>query len=311
MRRALELARHGELDAHPNPMVGAVVVAADGRIIGEGWHRKCGEGHAEVNAIASVAPADQVLLGSATIYVTLEPCSHFGKTPPCADLIVRTGIPRVVVGALDPFEKVAGRGIKRLQEAGVEVTTGVLADECEELNRRFFTAHRLRRPYIQLKWAQSADGYIDGAISTPLSLVAMHRERALADAIIIGSGTALADSPSLTVRSYAGRSPQRVVLDRRGRIDSSSPLHAAVMACESVEDVVKQLYSQNVTSVMVEGGAQVLQSFLDAGLWDEIRIEQSPAAIHGSVKAPNLPPMPSVYSVEPIGPNKILTYRKS
>lgn len=310
MRRALALARHGELDAHPNPMVGAVVVGPDGRILGEGWHRKCGQPHAEVNAIAAVKEADRALLAESTIYVTLEPCSHFGKTPPCADLIVRTGIPRVVVGSLDPFEKVAGRGIARLREAGVDVTVGMLEAECEALNRRFFTAHRLRRPYIQLKWAQSADGFMDGQISTPLSAVAMHHERALADAIAVGSGTALTDRPSLTTRDYAGTSPRRVLFDRRGRVDDGSEWDFRLTNYGSLLEAMQQLYAQGVTSIMIEGGRELLQSFLDEELWDEIRIEQGAEAIHGRVPAPNLPPLPGVDSVEQIGSNRILKYFK-
>ena len=198
MQRALELARHGELDASPNPMVGAVIVAPDGSIIGEGWHRRHGEGHAEVNAIASVA--DQTMLRDATMYVTLEPCSHYGKTPPCASLIIEKGIPRVVVGCLDPYEKVAGRGVNMLREAGVEVETGCMEAECVALNRKFMTAHRLRRPYVTLKWAESADGYIDGHISTPVTSMLVHKLRATHDAILVGSGTVLADSPRLDTR---------------------------------------------------------------------------------------------------------------
>lgn len=216
MRRALELARHGELDASPNPMVGAVIVDTSGRIIGEGWHSRCGEGHAEVNAVASVKDRD--LLKDATMYVTLEPCSHYGKTPPCADMIVENGIPRVVIGTLDPFAKVAGRGVAKLLDAGVEVMTGMLEKECRELNRKFMTAHSLQRPYITLKWAQSADGFIDGHISTPLNSMLVHKLRATHDAILIGSGTALADNPTLTTRFYAGKSPVKVVLDRRKRL---------------------------------------------------------------------------------------------
>ena len=220
MRRALELARHGELDASPNPMVGAVIVAPDGRIIGEGWHRRHGEGHAEVNAVASVA--DPSMLRDATMYVTLEPCSHYGKTPPCASLIIEKGIPRVVVGCLDPFEKVSGRGVNMLREAGVEVVTGCMEAECVALNRKFMTAHRLRRPYITLKWAESADGYIDGHISTPVTSMLVHKLRATHDAILVGSGTVLADRPRLDTRYFVGRSPLRVILDRRGRTGEES-----------------------------------------------------------------------------------------
>ena len=289
MQRALERARQGELDASPNPMVGAGIVAPDGSIIGEGWHRRHGEGHAEVNAIASVA--DQTMLRDATMYVTLEPCSHYGKTPPCASLIIEKGIPRVVVGCLDPYEKVAGRGVNMLREAGVEVETGCMEAECVALNRKFMTAHRLRRPYVTLKWAESADGYIDGHISTPVTSMLVHKLRATHDAILVGSGTVLADSPRLDTRLFAGRSPLRVILDRRGRTGGRADDHTVVYdSYSSLTDVLSDLYSRGVTSVIVEGGAQVLRSFIDSGLWDAIRIERAPIYIGGEVKAPALSP---------------------
>ena len=185
MRRALELARHGLGNTSPNPMVGAVIVDNSGRIIGEGYHRRCGEGHAEVNAIASVADADRGALRDATMYVTLEPCSHYGKTPPCAKLIIDTGIPRVVVGAGDPFKEVAGRGIRMMREAGIEVAEGIMAAESRALNRRFMTAHEQQRPFVTLKWARSADGFMDSdradgqpaKFSTPLTAMLVHRLR--------------------------------------------------------------------------------------------------------------------------------------
>lgn len=206
MQRALQLGRQGGGHASPNPMVGAVVVH-DGVIIGEGFHRCCGQGHAEVNAIASVH--DKSLLASSTIYVTLEPCSHYGKTPPCAKLLIDNQVPRVVVGTLDPFEKVSGRGVAMLREAGVEVVVGVLEEECLQLNKRFFIAHTTGKPWVLLKWAQSADGYMarhDGAVqfSTPLTQSLMHRERSMVDAIVVGAGTVAADNPSLTTRCWSG-----------------------------------------------------------------------------------------------------------
>ena len=221
MRRALQLARLGAGHTSPNPMVGAVIVGPDGRIIGEGWHRKCGEAHAEVNAVATVE--DDNLLKSSTLYVTLEPCSHYGKTPPCARLIIECGIPRVVVGCLDPFVKVAGRGVAQLREAGVEVVVGVLEPECRELNRRFITAHTTGRPWVQLKWAQTADGFIalppDAGenplhMSTPVTMRLMHRQRALCDAIVGGAGTACIEHRSVTRREWRGPSPPRGVLAR-------------------------------------------------------------------------------------------------
>jgi len=309
MRRALELARHGELDASPNPMVGAVIVAPDGRIIGEGWHRRHGEGHAEVNAVASVA--DPSMLRDATMYVTLEPCSHYGKTPPCASLIIEKGIPRVVVGCLDPFEKVSGRGVNMLRDAGVEVVTGYLEAECVALNRKFMTAHRLRRPYITLKWAESADGYIDGHISTPVTSMLVHRLRATHDAILVGSGTVLADRPRLDTRHFAGHSPLRVILDRRGRTNETSGDNTLVLSGEEpLIDVLAALYSRGITSVLVEGGARVLQSFIDAGLWDAIRIERGTTNIGGEVKAPRLSGDCRVKTTQIIDNNTIIEIEK-
>lgn len=307
MRRALELARHGQLDASPNPMVGAVIVAPDGRVIGEGWHRRCGEGHAEVNAIASVSdPAD---LLDATMYVTLEPCSHYGKTPPCASLIIDRRIPRVVVGCLDPFEKVAGRGVAMLRDAGVEVVTGCLEAECVALNRVFMTAHRLRRPYVTLKWAESADGYIDGHISTPLTSMLVHRMRATYDAILVGSGTELADRPGLDTRLFAGHSPLRVILDRRGRTGRVTEGNTVVYSrYDSLLDVLADLYSRGVTSLLVEGGAQVHASFLAQGVWDTVRVERGQRDIGGDVKAPRFTPDCRVLSSETVDGNMITTF---
>lgn len=310
MARALQLARNGELDASPNPMVGAVIVGPDGLIIGEGWHRRCGEGHAEVNAVNSVR--DKALLTAATMYVTLEPCSHYGRTPPCAELIIRCGIPRVVVGTLDPFVKVAGRGVAMLRDAGVEVTVGVMEKECRELNRKFFTAHTLGRPYITLKWAQNADGNIHGQISTPLTSMLVHRERARHDAILVGSGTVLADDPSLDTRLYAGHFPLRVVLDRRGRVPAQArvfrdgnvvcyseieradlPPVVKTAIYDTLPGVLSDLYRRGVTSLLVEGGAEVLKSFIDSGLYDAVRVETSPTAGANPPVAPLLPKSPS------------------
>lgn len=284
MSRALGLASNGELHASPNPMVGAVIVAPDGRIIGEGWHRRCGEGHAEVNAVASVSEADRPLLRRSTMFVTLEPCSHYGKTPPCAKLILDTGIPRIEVATVDPFARVSGRGIAMLREGGVDVRVGLLGDESRRLNRRFFGAHTRRRPWVTLKWAQSADGFIDGrdsesdspaAISTPLTRAAVHRERALNQAIIVGAGTVIADNPSLTVRDYAGDSPRRFVLDRRGRICERQGW--TNLSDPTPEATLSRLYSDfGIISVLIEGGATLLNSFMEAALWDEARIEIAP-----------------------------------
>ena len=308
MRRALCLAGNGLLDASPNPMVGAVLVDPSGKIIGEGWHRRCGEGHAEVNAVASVA--DTSLLRNATMYVTLEPCSHYGKTPPCASLIIEKGIPRVVIGCLDPFEKVAGRGVRMLKDAGVEVVTGCLEKECLELNEKFVTSHRRKRPFVTLKWAESADGYIDGKISTPLTSMLTHRLRATHDAILVGSGTVLADNPRLDTRLYAGHSPLRVILDRRGRVmDAVDGTTIIYREFSSLNDVLEDLYKRGITSVLVEGGAELHRSFIDSGLWDAMRIERGCKNINGTVKAPCLSSDCEVESVDIVDMNRIINIK--
>ncbi|WP_297059513.1 bifunctional diaminohydroxyphosphoribosylaminopyrimidine deaminase/5-amino-6-(5-phosphoribosylamino)uracil reductase RibD [uncultured Duncaniella sp.] len=308
MRRALSLARNGMLDASPNPMVGAVLVDRSGRIIGEGWHRRCGEAHAEVNAVASVT--DESLLHDSTMYVTLEPCSHYGKTPPCASMIIDKGIPRVVVGCLDPFEKVSGRGVGILEEAGVEVTVGCLEKECAALNEKFMTAHRQQRPFVTLKWAESADGYIDGKISTPLTSMLSHRLRATHDAILVGSGTALADNPRLDTRLYAGHSPLRVILDRRGRIRKTTDSRTVIYReYSSLSDILDDLYSRGVTSLLVEGGAEVHRSFIGSGIWDAMRIERGCKEINGKVKAPELSGDCKVISMDVIDGNCIINLK--
>lgn len=316
MRRALQLTRLGSGHTSPNPMVGAVIVAPDGTIIGEGWHRCCGEAHAEVHAVASVT--DAALLTDCTLYVTLEPCSHYGKTPPCARLLIERGIPRVVVGTLDPFVAVAGRGVKMLREAGIEVVVGVLEQECRALNRRFITAHTAGRPWVQLKWAQTADGFIalppeasenPLRMSTPVTMRLMHRQRSLCDAIVVGAATAAIDNPSLTTRYWPGKSPLRVVLSRDLSIGGNLKLltdgqptiiyNAVKNGVDGAVEYVKvdgdspevwleDLYRRGVTSVMVEGGTRVLQGLIDAHAWDEARIETSPRRVGKGVKAPKI-----------------------
>lgn len=253
------------------------------------------------------------------MYVTLEPCSHYGKTPPCAKLIIDSGIPRVVVGAADPFREVAGRGIRMLREAGVEVEEGVLASESRALNRRFMTAHEQGRPFVTLKWAQSADGFMDwdrpdgqpARFSTPLTSTLMHRERSLHDAILVGAGTALADNPSLSNRLWPGRSPRPVVLDRSGRIDPAKLKMANPIILDSptVADALAKLYRQGITSVLVEGGPTVLQAFIDANLWDAARIETAPPPLgsHGRAKAPTLSANPAAITTQTIDNNTIVT----
>ena len=289
MRRCLQLARCGMQNAKPNPMVGAVIVAADGRIIGEGYHVRCGEGHAEVNAFASVRHEDEPLLHGATIYVSLEPCSHYGKTPPCADLIVRKGVRRCVVGCIDPFAKVQGRGIQKLRDAGIEVTVGVLEAECRRLNRRFITFNEQQRPYILLKWAETADHFIDDhgkalAISTPYTSMLSHKLRAESDAILVGRTTDEREHPQLNTRHWAGTSPRRIVIDSR---------HPAFEGLDFARPVLPQLmawlHGEHCQSLIVEGGRATLQSFIDAGLWDEIRIETAPLTIGGGTPSPAMP----------------------
>lgn len=288
MRRCLQLARNGMQNAKPNPMVGAVIVA-QGRIIGEGYHVRCGEGHAEVNAFTSVRPEDEHLLPQSTIYVSLEPCSHYGKTPPCADLIVRKGVRRVVVGCIDPFAKVQGRGIRKLRDAGIEVTVGVLEQECLRLNRRFVTFNTHRRPFITLKWCRSADGYLDdnfrpAMMSTPITQMLSHKLRAESDAILVGRVTAERDNPQLNVRHWSGRDPLRLVIDRRKPCFPELDFSACVP-----RQIADWLYREGKQSLIVEGGAKTLSSFIEAGLWDEIRIETSPQSFGGGTEAPSLP----------------------
>ncbi|MCC8113712.1 MAG: bifunctional diaminohydroxyphosphoribosylaminopyrimidine deaminase/5-amino-6-(5-phosphoribosylamino)uracil reductase RibD [Bacteroidales bacterium] len=323
MRRALELARKGQLYAHPNPMVGAVIVDSQGNIIGEGYHRRCGEAHAEVNAINSVA--DPSLLADSTMYVTLEPCAHYGRTGPCSRLIVERGIPRVVVGVRDPFDKVDGKGIEIMREAGVEVTVGVLERECRNLNMAFFTAHTMHRPFVCLKWAQSADGWLASAgagqgepvrFSTPLTQTLVHQWRARFDAIMVGSGTVLADNPGLDVRLWSGPSPRPVILDRRHRIGDDHPLvkRGAIMVREDkrVAEMLRQLYDQGITSVMVEGGAEVLASMVEAGLWDIARVETAPLILGptGEARAPHLPEL-NLAKTQRIDGNTLKYYSQS
>lgn len=289
MRRCLQLARGGRQNAKPNPMVGAVIVAEDSRIIGEGYHVRCGEGHAEVNAFASVRPEDEPLLGGATIYVSLEPCSHYGKTPPCADLIIRKGVRRCVVGCVDPFAKVHGRGIQKLRDAGIEVTVGVLEAECRAINKRFITYNECRRPFITLKWAETANHFIDDhghalAISTPFTKMLSHKLRAESDAILVGRVTDEREHPQLTTRDWAGPSPRRVVIDSRHPafpgLDFSRPV---------LPQIMDWLYDEKCQSLIVEGGAKTLQSFIDACLWDEIRVETAPVTVTGGTPAPQVP----------------------
>lgn len=311
MRRCLHLASCGVGGTSPNPAVGAVIVC-DGRIIGEGYHIRAGEPHAEVNAVRSVKETDIKLLSSSTMYVSLEPCSHYGKTPPCAELIISCAIPRVVIAVRDANAQVNGGGIARLRSAGVDVVVGVLRDEAYDVNKNFFTNHTLARPRVILKWAESADGYIDfhrsssaeppAQLSNALSRVLVHKLRSRCDAILVGTRTALLDNPSLDVRYWGGRSPLRLVIDRKGVLPASLKLfdgsrHTIIFTqaeipgkfAANVEQVVLDfsfdvlsqilsfLHTRKVGSLLVEGGSRLLQSFLDAGLWDDVRVETNPS----------------------------------
>lgn len=318
IRRCIQLAQNGLCTTAPNPMVGAVIVYND-RIIGEGYHIRSGEGHAEVNAIRSVK--DESLFSKATIYVSLEPCSHHGKTPPCADLIISKRIPRVVIGCVDPFPLVAGRGIRKLQEAGISVTVGVLEQECKELIRRFTTYNLKKRPYITLKWAESADGFIDiirqdgkpVILSTPLTALHAHKLRAENQAILVGRKTALLDNPSLSTRHWYGTDPLRLVIDKDLSLPSNlhlfdGSLPTVVFTSRQKEssnnleyktldfnrDILPQimqvLYEKKIQTLLVEGGSQLLQSFLTSGLWDEAYVEHSHTLLKKGVAAPSLSP---------------------
>lgn len=317
IRRCIQLARNGMCNAAPNPMVGAVIVHND-RIIGEGYHARCGEGHAEVNAIRSVK--DESLLQESTIYVSLEPCSHYGKTPPCADLIIRKGIPRVVVGCVDPFSLVSGRGIQKLKDAGIDVKVGVLEAECRQLIKRFVTFNTQQRPYITLKWAESADGFIDinreegqpVILSTPITSMYVHKQRAEHHAILVGRRTALLDNPSLTTRNWYGKNPVRLVIDKELTLptslklfDGSAPtwiFTAQDKASTSqviyfkldfsrsiLPQILQKLYENKLQALLVEGGSRLLQSFIDEGLWDEIYTEHSAKVLENGVKEPVIP----------------------
>lgn len=282
--RCIQLALNGHQNSQPNPMVGAVIVH-NGRIIGEGYHIRCGEGHAEVNACASVKPEDEHLLPESTIYVSLEPCSHYGKTPPCAELLVSKHFRRCVIGCQDPFAKVQGRGIQRLRDAGIEVTVGVLEEQCKALNTRFMTYHSLHRPCVTLKWAQSANGYIDGHISNQYTQMLCHKRRAEHQSILVGRRTFEIDSPTLTTRQWYGPSPKRYVVSSQ---PLSLPEGFTLIQSTDVKEILTRLYEDGIQTVLVEGGSALLHSFILSGLWDECYVEQGTQAIEGNVPAPSL-----------------------
>ncbi|MDA6068604.1 bifunctional diaminohydroxyphosphoribosylaminopyrimidine deaminase/5-amino-6-(5-phosphoribosylamino)uracil reductase RibD [Flavobacterium sp. AC] len=318
IKRCIELAENGFGTTYPNPMVGSVIVY-ENKIIGEGWHKKAGEPHAEVNAIRSVK--DKSLLKKATIYVSLEPCSHFGKTPPCCDLIIEHQIANVVVGTVDPNEKVAGNGIKKLIAAGANVTVGVLEKECNELNKRFFTFHQKKRPYIILKWAESQDGFLSPEkeinkdrkpiwITNQYSRQLVHKWRSEEQAILVGTQTVIDDNPKLNTRDWAGNNPVRIVLDQHNRIAKDSFIFdnsvKTIVFTKSeitfseentnfevidfnqniIPQIVTVLYQNQIQSVIIEGGLQTLQSFIDQNIWDEARIFIGEITFEKGTKAP-------------------------
>ena len=312
MLRCLQLAANGLGRVRPNPLVGCVVVEGDGRIISEGFHQEYGHNHAERNAL--LRGGDYC---GATLYVNLEPCSHYGKTPPCADLIIEKGIRRVVCCNDDPNPLVAGNGFRKLEEAGIEVVRHVLEEEGRELNRRFFTFMEQTRPYVILKWAESADGFMAPATPGPYWLSTQeqnrlnHRWRTEEAAILVGSETYLQDHPSLTPRHYLGPAPQPIVLDRRGRVAffSQSELkeqkessnssfgsdcnkkNCLVLHCQTIPEVLQELYERKLQSVIVEGGRKILDAFITSGLYDEVRILRSPQHLGNGLPAPAIPPI--------------------
>ncbi len=319
MARCLYLANLGKYNVAPNPMVGAVIVHQN-RIIGEGYHQKYGEAHAEPNAIKSVKEKDQHLIPNSTLFVNLEPCSHFGKTPPCAELIVRSKIKRVVIATLDPNPQVAGRGVKILEKAGIEVSVGILEKEALELNKRFFTFQLKKRPFITLKWAQTKDRFIDKKrssytekpilISNPITQKLTHKMRAENMAIMVGKNTALLDNPTLTVRNWQGNSPIRLTFDKKDEIPTHfnlkngeiktfifSEKNIAIPNVNSLKiantfdlhSILKELYKQQIHSILIEGGSTLLHSFICKNLWDEMNIETSNHLIKKGIKAPKTP----------------------
>ncbi len=329
MRRCLDLARNGLGNTAPNPLVGAVIVC-NNRIIGEGFHEMFGGPHAEVNAVNSVA--DKSLLSRSSLYVNLEPCSHTGKTPPCADLIINLGIPEVFIGTTDPNPLVAGNGIQKLKNAGIRVTTGILEKKCLNLNRRFITWHRKKRPFIILKWAQTSDGFIDVIrngnevlqptwISNEISRMLVHKWRSEEQAILIGKNTAARDNPRLNVREWTGRSPVRMIIDRN--LALSHRLHIFDNTSNTIifntvqdhsdgdtryirldeKDFLKNLFDwlfeQGIQSVLVEGGRMLLQSLINENLWDEARVFVGMKKFGSGVRAPDIPGnfIPRVFNI--------------
>jgi diaminohydroxyphosphoribosylaminopyrimidine deaminase/5-amino-6-(5-phosphoribosylamino)uracil reductase len=335
MQRCIQLANRGRGYNAPNPKVGSVIVFDD-QVIGEGYHKQYGEGHAEVNAVASVSPKHLHLLAQSTIYVTLEPCFHYGKTPPCVDLILKHKIPRVVIACTDPFKKVAGQSIQKLEAQGVKVIVGVLEKEAAWLTRRFFTNVQEKRPYIVLKYAQSKDSFIGNpeeevAISNLISKRLVHQWRSEETAILVGTNTALVDNPKLNNRLFFGRNPLRLVLDRQLRLPQNLHLFdgsiqtwvfteqtdcpewdnvsfVPVLFDENlVTNILEYLYQHKIQSILVEGGSQLLQSFIDQNLWDEARVLCGNNFLKKGILAPKLPAS-SLVKEQQLANNHIKTY---
>ncbi|WP_194852081.1 bifunctional diaminohydroxyphosphoribosylaminopyrimidine deaminase/5-amino-6-(5-phosphoribosylamino)uracil reductase RibD [Nonlabens antarcticus] len=315
MQRCLQLAANGLGTSYPNPLVGSVIVDASGKIIGEGFHLKAGQPHAEVNAIAHAESCGHSDFSKAFIYVNLEPCSHHGKTPPCASLIIEKGFKKVIVGTLDPHEKVAGQGVQLLEEAGIAVEVGFLRTECNELNKRFFTYHRHKRPYIILKWAESADCFIAPLekeeqkpvwITNEYSRQRVHQLRAQEQSILVGAKTVLDDNPSLTVRDWCGENPIRIILDSRNDLpenlnvfNDQSTTQILRRKSNEVSVILEDLFHLNIQSVIVEGGLTTLQEFIKAGSWDEIhQYMGAQVYLKEGIPAPQLPSNISMKSRE-------------
>ena len=297
IKRALQIAKNGLGQTRPNPMVGSVIVLND-QIIGEGFTSKYGGNHAEVNAINSVT--DKALLKEATIYVTLEPCSHYGKTPPCSDLIIHHQIPNIVIGCVDDNPEVAGKGIKKLMEAGRNVRVGVLEAECKAHHKRFFTFHNRKRPYIILKWAQSIDGFIAPKtkdeqkpvwITNTYSRQLVHKWRAEEQAILVGTNTVIKDNPTLNVRDWTGQNPIRIVLDRNNLLSDqytifNTDAETITFKDHTIKAICDHLHKENINSIIIEGGSKTLQLFIDANLWDEARVFSGKIKFKDGIKAP-------------------------
>lgn len=297
IKRALQIAKNGLGQTRPNPMVGSVIVLND-QIIGEGFTSKYGGKHAEVNAINSVT--DKALLKEATIYVTLEPCSHYGKTPPCSDLIIHHQIPNIVIGCVDDNPEVAGKGIKKLMEAGRNVRVGVLEAECKAHHKRFFTFHNKKRPYIILKWAQSIDGFIAPKtkdeqkpvwITNTYSRQLVHKWRAEEQAILVGTNTVIKDNPTLNVRDWTGQNPVRIVLDRNNLLSDqyaifNTDAETITFKDHTIKAICDNLHKENINSIIIEGGSKTLQLFIDANLWDEARVFSGKIKFKDGIKAP-------------------------